>query len=408
MSARRKTRRGVVSGFFHRHRDGIGLIGALAGIVGLVVALIALVPTFRGTFLAENANRIAMNSDLSVVRVDVASTTEVMEESWFAGERATSLETRRIEVGAAKIILHNSGEQAALIDELRVHVSKVWAPEGCHGAGPGLTSVLYDFTLPGDILDKPLPATSSKKIDFEVAAQSNDRLAVTIGEESLGEAGWPWIVSASAELVLADDRTVRTGEFILMNNTGVDRVVELVAEGVVQGYNRGECVQRNIRMLEEVMRAPGHHSPAIPGLIDRLAEMGFTATSFPPDKEDDVTPAPVVNPYLNTWVAQLGSFPESSTSQDDLRAAEEKIEARMGVDVETAHSSAYGSLTPGYWVVFHPGPFADGKEALTFCAERGITDDNSCVGRYFSASAADKVLTCRGADPPDARNCVRH
>lgn len=382
----------------------IALLSALTGIVGLGVATVALWPAFRSTSLTADANRLAFTAELSVVHVDVASTVDVVEESWFAGDPAGARESHRIAVGAAKIVLHNSGEQTALVDELRVHVSKVWAPEGCHGAGPGLTAVRYDFPLPGDILERTLPVTLTKDIDFEVAGKANDRLAVTVGEESLGEAGWPWLVSASAELVMVDGRTVRTGEFVLMNHTGVDRVVGLVAEGVRQGYNRGECVQRNIGMLEEVMRAPGEHSPSIRSLIARLAEMGFTATSFPPDREEAV---PVADPTLNTWVAQLGSFPESSTSQEQLQEAVASIENRLGVEVRTARSSDYASLTPGYWVAFYPGSFADGHDAVSFCADRGVTDANSCVGRYFSGDRTDHPLTCRFGDPPDGRNCVR-
>lgn len=394
--------RGSVATFFHR-KDVRVVGGVLATVVGLVAGIagvVALWPTFRSTELAEDANRAAQSADLSVVRVDMTSTVELIEESGPIRGAPEEVQSRPVDAAAAKLVLHNSGEQAALVEELRVTVSKVWTPEGCHGAGGGITSVRYDFILPGDIRDRPMPLRLSKEIDFEVAGQSNDRLAITIGEEYFG-AGWPWIISATAELVLTDGRTVRTGEFVLMNHTGVDEVVALVEQDVVEGLDRGACVQRNIRTLEEALRAPGEHSPSIRSLLDRLAELGFTATATP-GAVPPTAPAEVVG-----WVAQLGSYPEATTTQDELRAAVDQLENRTGMDLQTARSSEYGSLTPGYWVVFHPGEFSNGQEALAFCSTHGITDDNSCVGRYLSSSADDSNLICRFSDVPGSASCVR-
>lgn len=407
MSARKSRRSngrahgGVMRNFVRRHGATIGVVGGLAGVAGLVVAVVTLVPTFHSTLLAQEANRFAQNADLSIVRVDMTSTVELTERTEFAGSDEV-VQTTRVNASAAKIILHNKGEQAALVEELTVHVSKVWQLEGCHGAGGAVTSTIYDFALPGDIDDRTMPLTLSKDIDFEVAGQSNDRMAVTIGEEYQGDAGWPWIIAASAELVLSDGGTLRTDEFVLMNVGGVDRVMEVVDEGVRQGYDRAECVQRNIGLLHEAAQAPGQHSPSVQLLLNRLAESGFTATSTP---SSSATAPP--DSYLNTWVAQLGSYPEATTSADQLQDAVDKIEDRTGVPVQTARSSKYGSLTQGYWVAFYPGPFADGHEALSFCAQRGITDDNSCVGRYFSSNAADNRLTCGFTEPLNSTRCVR-
>jgi hypothetical protein len=364
------------------------------------VAVVALWPAFRSTELAEDANQAAQNADLSVARVDMTSTVELIEESGPIRAAPEEIRSNPVDAAAAKLVLHNSGEQAALVEELRVTVSKVWTPNGCHGAGGGITSVHYDFVLPGDIRERSMPLLLSKEIDFEVAGQSNDRLAVTIGEEYFG-AGWPWIISASAELVLTGGGSVRTDEFVLMNHTGADEVVALVEQDVAKGLDNGECVQQNIRTLEEALRAPGEHSPSIRSLLDRLAKLGFTATATP-----GAVP-PTASTEAFGWVAQLGSYPESTTTQDQLDAAVAQLESRTGLTLRTARSSEYGSLTPGYWVVFHAGEFSTGQEALAFCSAHGITGDNSCVGRYFSSSADDSGLVCKFSDAPGSTSCVR-
>ena len=40
-------------------------------------------------------------------------------------------------------------------------------------------------------------------------------------------------------------------------------------------------------------------------------------------------------------------------------------------------SDDYASLRPGFWVIYAPGPFTDGRAALNFCAERGRTSPNT-------------------------------
>ena len=106
-------------------------------------------------------------------------------------------------------------------------------------------------------------------------------------------------------------------------------------------------------------------------------------------------------------MAQLGSYPEATTTPAQLRDAVDQMEKRTGIELRTARSSDYGSLTPGYWVVFHPGEFVNGQESLAFCSAHGITGDNSCVGRYFSSSADHIGLVCRFSDPPGSASCVR-
>jgi hypothetical protein len=70
-------------------------------------------------------------------------------------------------------------------------------------------------------------------------------------------------------------------------------------------------------------------------------------------------------------------------------------------------SARYRSLTPGYWVLFYPGAFSNGYGALHFCTEHGITDENNCVGRYFSSERNDHELSCHFSDPHDSVTCVR-
>ncbi|MBB5957006.1 hypothetical protein FHS29_003599 [Saccharothrix tamanrassetensis] len=383
---------------------------AIGTVTGLALAAIPIWPTFHSAYLAEDANRAAQNAELSIVRVDVTSTVELTEETRSPSNTDEVTGTGKFNAAAAKIILHNKGEQAELVKEVRVAVSKARRPEGCHGAGGAITSVRYDFVLPGDIDRRTFPLQlPPKKIDFEVAGQANDRLAVTIGEEYMGEAGWPWLISASVELVTTDNRTLKTDEFTLMDFDAVDRVIGVVNRGLRQGANPAECVQRNIGVLEEAIEAPGDHSKSIDTLLARLKEMGFTRDSAPGTSSADApNSVPPVPPGTGKWVAQLGSYPESAVTEGQLNDVVATLEQKVGARISRLRSSDYGSLNPGYWFVFYDGEdFKDGHEALAFCSNRGMSDENLCVGRYVSRSQSDSKLICRPADPQGSPSCVR-
>lgn len=123
------------------------------------------------------------------------------------------------------------------------------------------------------------------------------------------------------------------------------------------------------------------------------------------DKEDDRSgqddpPAPSATPQPpsgGSWIAQLFSEPVSTgTATRDRRLAAVRAEVP---EARYLRSDGYASLRPGYWVFYAPGPFDDGRAALRFCAEKGRTSGNECVGRYLSDDGADADAICH---PPAA------
>ncbi|MGW0907900.1 protein kinase domain-containing protein [Streptomyces sp. NPDC002853] len=110
-------------------------------------------------------------------------------------------------------------------------------------------------------------------------------------------------------------------------------------------------------------------------------------------------------PASGSWIAQLFSEPVGSSTDDrDRRLAavrEDVPEARY------LRSDDYASLRPGFWVIYAPGPFADGRAALRFCAERGRTTDKDCAGRYLSSSDADFGIMCKPPASAPVGRCTR-
>jgi hypothetical protein len=71
------------------------------------------------------------------------------------------------------------------------------------------------------------------------------------------------------------------------------------------------------------------------------------------------------------------------------------------------NSSQFASLRPGYWVIYYAAAFADGTQALGYCAEHGRATSTQCIGRYLSHDAADYRYQCYPPASPAEATCYR-
>ncbi|MGG7612103.1 serine/threonine protein kinase, partial [Streptomyces sp. ZG43] len=130
-------------------------------------------------------------------------------------------------------------------------------------------------------------------------------------------------------------------------------------------------------------------------------------------QEDDASgqddpPSPSATPQPpsgGSWIAQLFSEPVSTgTATRDRRLAAVRAEVP---EARYLRSDQYASLRPGYWVFYVPGPFDDGRAALRFCAGKGRTSGNECVGRYLSDDGADADAICHPPAASPKGRCTR-
>jgi hypothetical protein len=152
----------------------------------------------------------------------------------------------------------------------------------------------------------------------------------------------------------------------------------------------------------------------------RVSAHGSSAGGAPPGTSPPAASTPRSSPTSNTspppavagatpptwggiWVAQLDSVKVSSG-----RAALSSTLAKIRLEVPAAQvltSADYASLVPGYWVIYYAGGFSDGTQALRFCAARGRTTGNKCLGRYVSHEAADGDYQCYPPVSAPTGNC---
>ncbi|NGO80792.1 serine/threonine protein kinase, partial [Streptomyces sp. YC504] len=124
----------------------------------------------------------------------------------------------------------------------------------------------------------------------------------------------------------------------------------------------------------------------------------------PPSSTPPASSSPGAIPDAGRWVAMLHSEPTSSgEAARDQRLAKLR---KTVPDATYVRSDDYASLRPGFWV-FYAGPFPDGRTALSYCAERGLTDRNECIGRYVSVDSADFDLQCYPPASAPSGTCRR-
>jgi serine/threonine protein kinase len=110
-------------------------------------------------------------------------------------------------------------------------------------------------------------------------------------------------------------------------------------------------------------------------------------------------------PANGTWIAQLGSVPVSAGSsalQSELAQVWQQIPG-----AQYLVSDDYASLRPGYWMIYYDGSFANGTEAVAYCAAHGRTTRNQCIGRFLSNNPADIIYMCYPPGGPGEASCYR-
>ncbi|WP_405823352.1 serine/threonine protein kinase [Streptomyces sp. NBC_01390] len=224
-------------------------------------------------------------------------------------------------------------------------------------------------------------------LDRDPAARPEaGRLAEMLRQVATGE------TARSEQPTLTGPPAVPTGRVPLASDAGRRE----------DGRGLGRSPYRRKRIAVSVVLAVAVAAAAVflaPRLLDGNESDGASGTSTSPPPS--ATPSAVGD----RWIAQLHSEPVGSgTAARDAQLAKVRESVPEAVFVR---SDAYASLRPGYWVIYAPGPFTDGRAALSFCGERGLTTPDTCVGRYLSTSVADFADLCRPpADRPTGR-CTR-
>jgi hypothetical protein len=123
------------------------------------------------------------------------------------------------------------------------------------------------------------------------------------------------------------------------------------------------------------------------------AESSDTTSNVPTNgdvstTETVATPAPTPSgPSVGDWIVQLESVSTSAGqgSLDRLLAENRAVVP----EAQVLLSDDFASMKPGFWVVYAPGPFSTGMDAISFCDAYGLGMPDDCLGRLLTSSSAD-------------------
>jgi hypothetical protein len=364
------------------------IVGASSFIVGLA--------TIVATVYAYRAYTNQSTSDVAVVGFEVTNHSQV---PYVAREPSGAIfGTGKEEAAGAAITLRNSGQVPALLTKVKVEVLDLLSMEGCWGAGGVETTAEYDIRVPDDIASRAPPRYVEKQISFQVEGQKVDQLAITIGPSIEYDGRWPNIYVVDIWLVEHSGEEIGAGRAVLMDAGYSDAILEYASAPETHfGDSVPRCISNNVVLLDRAlgMVSKERQSAEAVSLRDKLKALGYGSNISPPSAEA----RPVAGEEsVNSWILQLSSVPISRSS-DEIERARADTEQKLGLPVRVLDSSDFASLNPGFWVLYHPGNYPNGIQALDACAAGGSELDGQCVGRYLSHNAADRALTCYPSSP---------
>ncbi|WP_328860259.1 serine/threonine-protein kinase [Streptomyces sp. NBC_00306] len=248
-----------------------------------------------------------------------------------------------------------------------------------HWAGPTMTATAPPPVMPGPVPPVPTQLDSPRPTVPQPPPLPDRR------------SGKPRGAVVAAVIAVAVAITAATALVLVLRDLGKD-------EAGGRGGPTGSAVSTPAATTSDPRPTPSPSPTRSPSSTP-------TPTPTPTPSSPDESSDPPRPPATGGWIAQLYSEPlGSGTAARDVRLAKVRATVPEAVFVR---SDDYASLRPGFWVIYAPGPFADGRAALAFCAERGRTSPSTCIGRYLSTSSADYGLQCRPTAAGASGRCTR-
>jgi hypothetical protein len=152
------------------------------------------------------------------------------------------------------------------------------------------------------------------------------------------------------------------------------------------------CISNNVDLLDRAlgMVSKERQSAEAIALRDKLKSLGYGSNV----RSHSAEVKPVAgDESANSWILQLSSLP-LSLSSDEVERARADAEQKLNLPVHVLNSSDFASLNPGFWVLYHPGNYSNGMQALAACMSGTPTLEGQCVGRYLSHDADDRAFVC--------------
>jgi hypothetical protein len=239
-----------------------GVIGAVAGVLGLLLSIIAYIQATNG----DSAN---LESVSFVIDRPANIEQAVQDESQMARVVGSDSEL----IYPVDVTVLNSGNQAAVIAEISVEFTDIFELDNCRkaiGSGGGLfVSALYDFEFENLTAAAELPVEITQSTRLEVPAHENTRFELSIGPKYMSENEplyvyvfniYLWEAGTDTKVILGQGASLTSVE-------SADAFIGQIPE-LARGYE--ECIRRNAGEISRIVALPDATSPKLTELDNAL------------------------------------------------------------------------------------------------------------------------------------------
>ncbi len=146
----------------------------------------------------------------------------------------------------------------------------------------------------------------------------------------------------------------------------------------VEGVGYALTADRTVNMVEPWGRQADPVDMTCPAV-----DVAPPVNAAPPPAEDTAPPEDydLFDPPVPSWIVVMESLETDQYTPEEVIARSIEYDDRLGTVTGIIHSSDYGSLNPGYWVIY-VGPFGSEDPAAEYC--RGVQADvENCYQRFL-------------------------
>ena len=228
----------------------------MAAIAGLIIAGFAY-------FTPRDPGKTA---NPRIVKVELSTGKEVELQLDVEGYPEYPTELARKHDATIDITLENSGGTAAYIESIAAELQYIGQVENCaESGGPLRITALYDIRVP---LAGTAPLTLEDEIAFQIAANSFDRLALTIGPDVYYEGDYPSLYRLHVTLQTSDGRALDTPSLALISSTDYhSSVLGFVGPDFSHNAEFERCITDNYAKFVEASETAKIISPELETLI---------------------------------------------------------------------------------------------------------------------------------------------
>ncbi|MFE2601649.1 hypothetical protein ACFXCZ_35140 [Streptomyces sp. NPDC059396] len=235
-----------------------GVLAVVGGVVGVVAGVLGLVFLLFPDLQPEPEPDPVPGVDL--VDFDLEKEDRIQAD-WTNGGGPESGVMKDWKASLVTVVLRNNGDNPVLVSQAEFRFSSV-TEVGCpYGAGGLEVKARYDVKVPAEA---QAPFRQVRKMKYTLPPHEQERVAFTVGPESVAEGSLPQVYRFAIILHLDDKTRIEVPEVTYMDPSSSEAVLwsaeRAMKDGQRYAFTTVACVKEQERKAREILEGPGKAS----------------------------------------------------------------------------------------------------------------------------------------------------